>query len=112
MVVVSVRMKSSAVSVSRLLTLAGWDSAPSFPSGLPVLKKKGSAQAGVASHAAALTVAATNRFICFIRFSFSFFWGVWPVWPGRLHDCLVAFATRVEEVVGRVRLKRLRTDVG
>ncbi len=52
-----------------------------------------------------------NGFICFIRFSFRFF-GFWPVWPSRLHGCLVAFATRKEEVVGRVRLKRLRTDVG
>src|SRR5512143_1971883 len=60
MVVVPVRMKSSAVSVSRWPVLAGWDNVPSSPSGLPVLKKNGSAQAGVASHTPAVTVAATR----------------------------------------------------
>ena len=61
MLVVSVRMKSSAVSVSRWRQLAGCDNVPSSPSGVPVLKKKGSAQAGVASHSPAVTAAATNR---------------------------------------------------
>src|SRR5512139_3396921 len=61
MLVVSVRMKSSAVSVSRWRMLTGWDSAPSSPSGAPVLKKNGSAQAGVASPTPAVTVAATSR---------------------------------------------------
>ena len=54
MTVVSVRIKSSAVSVSSLPPLGGWDSAPSRPSGLPVLKENGAAQAGVASHTAAV----------------------------------------------------------
>src|SRR5678815_1721387 len=49
MLVVWVRAKSSAVSVSSVPAPAGWDSAPRRPSGSPVLKKKGSAQAGVAS---------------------------------------------------------------
>jgi len=57
MLVVSVRMKSSAVSVSGWSALAGWEDAPSNPSGVPLLKKKGSAQAGVASHTSAATVA-------------------------------------------------------
>src|SRR5438093_6641812 len=73
MLVVSVRMKSSAVSVSNFSEPAGWDSAPTSPSGSPVSKKKGSAQAGVAnvaSHTPAVTVAATNRY--FIHFSFRF----------------------------------------
>src|SRR5512143_2576964 len=61
MVVVPVRMKSSAVSVSRWPVLAGWDNAPSSPSGVPVLKKNGSAQAGVASHTPAVTRTATSR---------------------------------------------------
>ena len=68
MLVVSVRMKSSAVSVSRFAESAGWDSAPSSPSGPPVLKKKGSAQAGVTSHIPAATAAAANK--CFIGLSF------------------------------------------
>src|SRR5438034_5479403 len=60
MLVVSVRMKSSAGSVSSVPELGGWDSAPSRPSEVPVLKKKGSAQAGVASPTPAVTVAATR----------------------------------------------------
>src|SRR5215831_13917699 len=55
--VVSTRMKSSAVSVSTLLALAGRDAAPSRPSGAPVVKKKVSAHAGVASHAPKANVA-------------------------------------------------------
>src|SRR5215471_16173740 len=43
-------MKSSAVSVSTFPGLAGRDSAPSRPSGAPVVKEKVSAHAGVASH--------------------------------------------------------------
>jgi hypothetical protein len=54
--VVCVRTKSSAVSVST--GLGRWDSAPSRPSGLPVLKKKGPAHAGVASHTPRVNVAA------------------------------------------------------
>src|SRR6266481_1044895 len=54
MTVVSVRIKSSAVSVSSLPPLGGWDSAPSRPSGLPVLKKNGAADAGDASHTTVL----------------------------------------------------------
>src|SRR2546426_1165242 len=38
------RMKSSAVSVSSVSEAGGWDSAPSRPSGGPVLKKKRIAQ--------------------------------------------------------------------
>src|SRR6516165_8375287 len=59
-VVVSVRMKSSAVSVSSVPGLAGRDSAPSSPSGFPVLKKNGAAQAGAASHTPALTATPTT----------------------------------------------------
>src|SRR5436309_7063125 len=70
MLVVSVRMKSSAVSVSNFSEPAGWDSAPTSPSGSPLSKRKGSAQAGVASHTPAVTAAATNR--CFIHISFRF----------------------------------------
>src|SRR5436309_4117595 len=71
MLVVSLRRKSSAVSVSNFSEPAGWDSAPTSPSGSPLAKKKGSAHAGVASHTPAVTVAATNRY--FIHFSFRFF---------------------------------------
>src|SRR5713101_3085491 len=53
-------MKSSAVSVSSFPALARRDSAPSSPSGVPVLKKKGVAQVGVASHTPAVTTAATR----------------------------------------------------
>src|SRR5437773_8459134 len=52
------RMKSSAVSVSSVSEAGGWDSAPSRPSGVPVLKKKRSAQAGVASHTPTINVTA------------------------------------------------------
>jgi hypothetical protein len=48
--VASVKKKSSAVSVSSLLGLAGWDSAPSLPSGEPVLKKKESVEVGAADN--------------------------------------------------------------
>src|SRR5262245_49574925 len=48
MIVFSVRMKSSAVSASGFPALGGWDSAPSRPSAVPVVKKKDSAKAGVA----------------------------------------------------------------
>jgi len=58
--VVSVRIKSSAVSVSSLPPLGGWDSAPSRPSGLPVLKKNGAAQAGLASQTAVLNATAAK----------------------------------------------------
>jgi len=54
--VVCVRTKSSAVSVSTVLER--WDSAPSRVSGLPVLKKKVSAHAGVASYTPRVNVAA------------------------------------------------------
>jgi hypothetical protein len=49
MTVVSVRKKSSAVSVAKFPELSLWESAPSRPSALPVVKAKGLAQAGVAS---------------------------------------------------------------
>jgi hypothetical protein len=58
MTVVCVRTKSSAVSVSSFPGLAGRDNAPSRPSGLPVLKKKVAAHAGVASHTPTLNVVA------------------------------------------------------
>src|SRR5215472_14879800 len=60
MLVASVTIKSSAVSVSSFPELGGWDSAPSRPSGEPVLKKKGSAQPGVARNSATFSVAATR----------------------------------------------------
>src|SRR6516165_6010262 len=60
MLVASVTIKSSAVSVSSFPELGGWDSAPSRPSGEPVLKKKGSAQPGVARNSATVSVAATR----------------------------------------------------
>ena len=50
MTVVCCRMKSSAVSVSRFPGLARRDSAPSRPSGLPVVKEKGAAHRDVATH--------------------------------------------------------------
>lgn len=68
---VSVRMESAAVSVSRLPVLAGWDNVASSPSGVPVLKRNGSARAGAASHAPTVTVAPINRY--FIRTFSSFF---------------------------------------
>src|SRR5262249_18371956 len=46
--------------VSSFPELGGWDSAPSRPSGEPVLKKKGSAQPGVARNSATVSVAATR----------------------------------------------------
>src|SRR5438552_17392485 len=49
MTVASVRKKSSAVSVANIPELSLWESAPSRPSALPVVKTKGLAQAGVAS---------------------------------------------------------------
>jgi hypothetical protein len=49
MTVVCVRKKSSAVSVWNVPELSVWESAPSRPSALPVVKEKGSAQVGVAS---------------------------------------------------------------
>src|SRR5262245_30977590 len=58
MAVVSVKMKSSAVSVSRWPALAGWVRAPRSPSGGLVLNENGAAQAGVVSHTAVVTVAA------------------------------------------------------
>src|SRR6266550_1788852 len=58
--VVSVRTKSSAVSVSSFPGLSLRESAPSRPSALPVVKKKGAAQAGVASHAPAISSAAVK----------------------------------------------------
>src|SRR6516162_3955057 len=60
MLVASVTIKSSAVSVSGFPELGGWDSDPSRPSGEPVLKKKGSAQPGVARNSATVSVAATR----------------------------------------------------
>src|SRR6185369_11742142 len=58
-------MKSSAVSVSSVLDAVGWESAPSSPSGVPVLKERRSAQAGVASHSPRVDVRAI-RAIAFI----------------------------------------------
>ncbi|TMG83465.1 MAG: hypothetical protein E6H78_12180 [Betaproteobacteria bacterium] len=57
MTVVAVRMKSSAVSVSTLPGLSLRESAPRRPSALPVVKKKGAAQAGVASTPAVIIAA-------------------------------------------------------
>jgi len=54
MTVVSVRKKSSAVSVSILFGLSVRESAPSRPSALPVVKKKGAAQAGLVSNPAVI----------------------------------------------------------
>src|SRR5215467_5606345 len=51
MTVGTCRTKSSAVSVSILPGLGRRESAPSSPLGLPVAKKKGAAQRGVARHA-------------------------------------------------------------
>src|SRR5579864_3922659 len=50
MTVVCCRVKSSAVSVSIFPGLARRDSAPSRPSGLPVVKEKGDAHRDVATH--------------------------------------------------------------
>src|SRR5947199_3040570 len=56
MTVVRGRTKSSAVSVSIFPKLTRRDSAPSRPSGVPVLKKNISAHAGVANHSPTRTV--------------------------------------------------------
>src|SRR5215472_11582165 len=64
--VVSARMKSSAVSVSSFPGLAGRDAAPSRPSGVPVVKKKVAAHAGVASHNATANIAAVRLIRDFI----------------------------------------------
>jgi hypothetical protein len=50
MTVVSCRKKSSAVSVSTLPALGRWESAPSWPFGLPVSKKNVFARRGAARH--------------------------------------------------------------
>jgi hypothetical protein len=47
--VAALRVKSSAVSVWMWLALAGRDSVPINPSGAPVVKKKGAAEAGKAA---------------------------------------------------------------
>src|SRR2546427_8301125 len=60
MTVVSVRTKSSAVSVSSFPVLSLRESAANRPSELPAAKKKGSAQAGVVSHAPAVNSAAVK----------------------------------------------------
>src|SRR6266478_5067930 len=62
MTVVSARMKSSAVSVSSLPGLWLLASAPSKPSGFPVVKKKGAAEADVASPMPAAVIIADNKF--------------------------------------------------
>src|SRR5215472_10551537 len=67
MLVVWDRMKSSAVSVSSFPELGRRDNAPSRPSGLPVLKKKRAARAGVASHSPANNVAAIKLTRKFMR---------------------------------------------
>src|SRR5438128_849018 len=77
MTVVSVRAKSSAVSVSIFPGLGRRDSAPSRPSGLPVLKKKCSAHAGSASPIPIIRIAVAklNRdlmIIIFVLLRFSF----------------------------------------
>src|SRR5258708_7649604 len=59
MTVVSVRKKSSAVSVANFPEALLWESAPSRPSALPVVKEKGLAKAGVAS-TPAVTIADTK----------------------------------------------------
>src|SRR5436309_3570373 len=58
--VASVNTKSSAVSVSRPWEPAGLESAPSLPSGLPVLKEKRSACARVARQTAKANVTAVR----------------------------------------------------
>src|SRR5881296_314944 len=70
MTVVSVRAKSSAVSVSIFPGLGRRDSAPSRPSGLPVLKKKCSAHAGSASPIPIIRIAVAklNRDLMIIIF--------------------------------------------
>src|SRR6266446_3554255 len=70
MTVVSVRTKSSAVSVSILPVLGRRDSAPSLASVFPVLKIKVSAHAGVASDNPMVNVAMSklNRFLIGIGF--------------------------------------------
>jgi len=61
MLVVSVKMKSSAVSVSSLDGLLGWDNDPSLPSALPVLKKNESALSRVPNPTALISVTATKN---------------------------------------------------
>jgi hypothetical protein len=65
-------MKSSAVSVSRFPALGRWDSAPSRLSGVPVLKKKDSAKAGVASHTPAINVTLSGQFFSSVILLFGF----------------------------------------
>jgi hypothetical protein len=56
-------MKSSAVSVSSVSDAVGWESAQSSPSGVPVLKKKSAARAGVASHSVSIDVRAIRAIV-------------------------------------------------
>src|SRR5215471_18859169 len=58
--VVSLRRKSSAVSVSSAPELGGWDRAPSRPSGELVLKEKGSAQLSDAKDTVTATMTTTR----------------------------------------------------
>src|SRR5262245_55532140 len=133
MLVVAIRSKSSAVSVSSVPTPAGWDNAPSRPSGFPVLKKKDSAQAGVARATVAAMklsskgVASARAHVCqlavvrdrdrFIRVS-SWVRGCRKsARAARLTALLVVVISvvagdvRVEDVVGRVGHERLGADV-
>src|SRR5262245_30722572 len=63
MTVVSARKKSSAVSVSIFPELSLRASAPSKPSGFPVVKKNGAAEADVARPMPAAVIIADANFI-------------------------------------------------
>src|SRR6266516_649909 len=66
MTVVCCRMKSSAVSVSIFPGLARRDSAPSRPSGVPVVNEKGAAHRDVATHIPKASLARVKLSIDFI----------------------------------------------
>jgi len=68
MSVVSLRMKSSAVSVWIFPGLEGRDSVPIFPSGSPVEKEKDPAEAWLTNRNKALKVEARARAAAFAAF--------------------------------------------
>ena len=86
--------------------LGGWDSAPSRPSALPVLKEKGSALAGVASQAAAVAVIVI-RFIrnvmCFSSYSAGLGLKKWVV---------TCFSSSLSRVAGGVKSVQAKPPPG
>src|SRR5262245_2417596 len=84
------RMKSSAVSVSNVPGAVGWESAPSRPSGVPVLNEKRSAQAGVASHSPMINVRAIRAIVLIDQSPWCCDWTSFLRVTGRASHSLVA----------------------